>query len=273
MSRHETLTTAPADHRAHDMPRSGKVYLIGAGPGDPDLITVKGLRCLRTADVVIYDRLVDPSLLDESRLDALRIYAGKGPHCHTVAQREINDLLIAHASQGKVVARLKGGDPFVFGRGGEEAIALAEAGILFEIIPGVTSAIAVPAYAGIPVTHRGVAPLFTVVTGHEGVAGSPPIDWEALASVGGTIVILMGVAALPNITRRLIAGGLAPDVPAAVIQQGTTVSQRVVAGTLADIAVLAKDAGLSSPAITVVGTVAGLRDIIAWFDQKEGLTP
>src|SRR5579871_4104593 len=177
MPTHETLTAArrsgatPSGSAGTGTPHSGKVYLIGAGPGDLDLITVKGLRCLRAADVVIYDRLVDSSLLDESRSDALRIYAGKGPQCHTVPQGEINDLLITHARQGKIVARLKGGDPFVFGRGGEEAVALAEAGIPFEIVPGVTSAIAVPAYAGIPVTHRGVAPLFTVVTGHEGAAG------------------------------------------------------------------------------------------------------
>ena len=224
------------------------------------------------------DRLIDPSLLDEARADAKRVYVGKGPRCHTMKQDAINALLIAQARQGKIVVRLKGGDPFVFGRGGEEALALAGAGIPFEVVPGVSSAVAVPAYAGIPVTHRGYAPHVTFVTGHEaareqGVStvaeqhNADPVNWEALAALGGTLVILMGVKAMPCITRRLLEGGLDRETPAAVIQQGTTQQQRVVTGTLADIAERAADAGLESPAITVVGAVAGLRESLAWFES------
>jgi siroheme synthase len=280
------------------------------------LITVKGLRCLRMADVVVYDRLIDPALLNEARPDAECIFVGKGPGYHTRPQAQINVLLIAHARRGRVVVRLKGGDPFVFGRGGEEAAALAAAGIPFEVVPGVSSAIAVPAYAGIPVTHRGHGSLMTVVTAHEcdtphppppspsrgegapgaasplsraqgeglsaslGVRAAPPlprpgrgaggegatgVDWEALARVGGTLIIMMGVAALPRVTQRLCAGGLAPDTPAAVIERGTTAQQRVVEGTLADIAGRAAAAGIRPPATTVVGAVAALRASLAWF--------
>jgi uroporphyrin-III C-methyltransferase len=241
------------------------VYLVGAGPGDPDLITVKGLRCLRMADVVVYDRLIDPALLDEARPDAARIFVGKGAGYHTMPQEQINALLVAHARQGRVVVRLKGGDPFVFGRGGEEAAALAAAGIPFEVVPGVSAAIAVPAYAGIPVTHRGHGSLMTVVTAHE-CAPAAGVDWEALARVGGTLIIMMGVAALPRVTQRLRDGGLAPHTPAAVIEQGTTAQQRVVEGTLADIAERAAAANIHPPAITVVGAVAALRASLAWFE-------
>jgi uroporphyrin-III C-methyltransferase len=238
---------------------------VGAGPGDPDLITVKALRCLRMADVVVYDRLIDPALLDEARPDATHIFVGKGPGYHTMPQEQINALLVAHARQGRVVVRLKGGDPFVFGRGGEEAAALAAAGIPFEVVPGVSAAIAVPAYAGIPVTHRGHGSLMTVVTAHE-CAPAAGVDWEALARVGGTLIIMMGVAALPRVTQRLRAGGLAPHTPAAVIEQGTTAQQRVVEGTLADIAERAAAADIRPPAITVVGAVAALRTSLAWFE-------
>ena len=241
------------------------VYLVGAGPGDPDLITVKGLRCLRMADVVVYDRLIDPALLDEARPDATRIFVGKGAGYHTMPQEQINALLVAHARQGRVVVRLKGGDPFVFGRGGEEAAALAAAGIPFEVVPGVSAAIAVPAYAGIPVTHRGHGSLMTVVTAHE-CAPAAGVDWEALARVGGTLIIMMGVAALPRVTQRLRDGGLAPHTPAAVVEQGTTAQQRVVEGTLADIAERAAAADIRPPAITVVGAVAALRTSLAWFE-------
>lgn len=258
----------------------GRVFLVGAGPGDAELITVKGLRCLRVADVVVYDRLIDPALLDDARTDAERIYVGKGPRCHAMKQEAINALLVTQARQGKIVVRLKGGDPFVFGRGGEEALALAEANVAFEVVPGVSSAVAVPAYAGIPVTHRGYAPQVTIVTGHEAAkdqgtgAGeeqhcADPVNWEALAAVGGTLVILMGVKALPCITRRLLDGGLDRETPAAVIQQGTTRQQCVVTGTLATIAQRAADAGLESPAITVIGAVAGLRQSLAWFEVAQ----
>ena len=264
----EPPARGPKASQSAPLPR-GKVYLIGAGPGDPELITVKGLRCLRTAEVVVYDRLVDSTLLDAVRPDAERIYVGKGPRCHALPQEEINALLIAHAGVGRIVARLKGGDPFVFGRGGEEASSLVSAGIPFEVVPGVTSAIAVPAYAGIPVTHRGHASSFTVVTGREsqGTAHtSPPVNWEALAALGGTLVILMGVATLPHCTQRLLDRGMDPETPTAVIQRGTTSTQRVVAGTLADIARRTAAAGLESPAITVIGAVAALHESLAWFE-------
>jgi uroporphyrin-III C-methyltransferase len=244
----------------------GKVYLVGGGPGDPDLITVKGLRCLRVADVVLYDRLISEELLDEMRPGATRVFVGKGPAHHALEQAMINELLIAYARQGCMVVRLKGGDPFIFGRGGEEAEALANAGIPFEIVPGVSAAIAVPAYAGIPVTHRDRASAVTIVTGHEGrKQDSQRIDWEALAKLGGTLVVLMGVKALPRFTRQLMDGGLDPALPAAVIQEGTTGQQRVVTGTLADIAQRAQEAGLSSPATTVIGSVVDLHETLAWY--------
>ncbi len=247
---------------------SGIVYLIGAGPGDADLITVKGLRYLRRADVVLYDRLASPELLDELAQGTEKVFVGKGPACHTMKQEEINRLLISYAQQGRTVVRLKGGDPFVFGRGGEEALALAQAGIRFEIVPGVSSAISVPAYAGIPVTHRDYVSSVTIVTGHEGHGhDSSPINWEALAKTGGTLVILMGVKGLAQITPRLIAGGLAENIPAAVIQEGTTPRQRLVTGTLADIAQRATVAKISSPAITVIGTVVSLSNALEWYEM------
>jgi uroporphyrin-III C-methyltransferase len=265
----------------HDIPqmpnnpaaiRPGKVFLIGAGPGDPELITVKGLRRLREADVVLYDRLISPELLDESRPEAERVFVGKGPGCHAMPQHEINALLVNYACQGKTVARLKGGDPFVFGRGGEEALALIAAGISFEIIPGISSAIAVPAYAGIPVTHRQRASAFTVVTGHrEQTPGTNEVNWEALAKLGGTLVVLMSVSALPDFTQRLIAAGLAGDTPAAVIQEGTTPRQLVVSGTLATIAARAQEANLQPPATTVIGDVVALQDVLRWY-QVEKIT-
>lgn len=248
----------------------GKVFLIGAGPGDPELITVKGLRRLRAADVVLYDRLISPELLDASRPEAERVFVGKGPGCHAMPQHEINALLVNYACQGKTVARLKGGDPFVFGRGGEEALALIAAGISFEIIPGISSAIAVPAYAGIPVTHRQRASSFTVVTGHKGQAPSTnEVNWEALAKLGGTLVVLMSVSALPDFTRRLIEAGLAGETPAAVIQEGTTPCQRTVSGTLATIAARAQEANLQPPATTVIGDVVELQDVLRWYEQEK----
>ena len=245
----------------------GKVYLVGAGPGDPDLITRKGLRCLRMADVVIYDRLVSPELLDEAPLQARRIFVGKKPGCHALKQEEIQSLLIHYARLGCCIVRLKGGDPFIFGRGGEEALALSQAGIPFEVVPGVSSAVAVPAYAGIPVTQRDYAASVTIVTGHEQqTQTSPAVNWDALAKTGGTLVILMGVEALAQIAQRLLAGGLSPDTAAAVIQQGTMPQQRVVKGTLSNIAQRATSARIQSPAITVIGAVVALSDALNWFD-------
>lgn len=247
--------------------RIGKVYIVGAGPGDPELLTLKGARCLQAADVVLYDRLVSPELLKMARTDAKHVFVGKNPTCHSIPQEQINVLLLAYARQGHIVVRLKGGDPFIFGRGGEEALALSQAGIPFEIVPGVSSALAVPAYAGIPVTHREYASTVTILTGHEGYPHahtSPGINWEALAALGGTLVVLMGVKGMPHFTQRLIEGGLSPTLPAAVIQEGTTQRQRVVTGTLADIAERAAKAGLSSPAITVIGSVVELSEAVAW---------
>ncbi|GIV60734.1 MAG: hypothetical protein KatS3mg043_1823 [Rhodothermaceae bacterium] len=238
----------------------GTVYLVGAGPGDPSLITVRGLSLLRQAGVVVYDRLVHPALPAEAPAGAERIYVGKAPGRPSCPQATINALLIAQARAGKVVVRLKGGDPFVFGRGGEEALALAEAGVPFEVVPGVTSAVSVPAYAGIPVTHRGLSSAFTVVTGHTCDAAEP--DWAALARAG-TLVILMGLRRLPEIARHLQDGGLPPATPVAVIHSGTTAGQAVVTGTLADIGERTRH--LASPATIVVGEVARLHAALAWF--------
>ncbi|MFN8447456.1 MAG: uroporphyrinogen-III C-methyltransferase [Anaerolineae bacterium] len=240
---------------------TGTVYLVGAGPGDPGLITVKGLEVLRRADVVIYDRLAPPELLGEARADAELIDAGKQPHQHRMDQAEINALIVDRAQKGLTVVRLKGGDPFVFGRGGEEAIACRDAGIPFVVVPGVTSAIAVPAYAGIPVTQRQISTSFTVLTGHEATS----IDYEALVRLGGTLVLLMGVTHLPEIVARLLAAGLAPETPATSIEWGTTERQKVVAATVADIAERA--AALQPPTITVIGAVAGLG--LEWFEPQE----
>src|SRR6266702_5273392 len=191
----------------HEPSACGKVFLVGAGPGDAELITLKGLRSLRKADVVVYDRLIGPELLDEVPSQAERVFVGKASGRHTIKQEEINALLIKHARQGRVVVRLKGGDPFVFGRGGEEALALAQAGIPFEIVPGISSAIAVPAYAGIPVTHREYSSSVTIVTGHEDPTHtSSTVNWERLAKLDSTLVILMGMTALASITRQLLQG-------------------------------------------------------------------
>jgi len=262
--RYQLIDTEPP---AQGCPASGRVYLVGAGPGDPELITLKGLRYLRAADVVVYDRLINLSLLDEVPPVAERIFVGKEPGYHSMKQEEINSLLIKYAQRGCLVVRLKGGDPFIFGRGGEEALALADAGIPFEIVPGVSSAIAVPAYAGIPVTHREYSSSVTIVTGHEDPThASSTVNWEMLARLDSTLVILMGMSALPSITRQLLNGGLHPDTPAAVIQQGTVPQQCIVTDTLANIAEHAKTARIKSPAVVVIGAVAALSDSLAWFE-------
>jgi uroporphyrinogen III methyltransferase/synthase len=240
---------------------NGIVYIVGGGPGDAGLITVKGLNCLRQADVVLYDRLSSSELLNEVSAQAELIDVGKEPKRHRRSQKEINDLLIEKAKEGKVVVRLKGGDPFVFGRGGEECLALAQAGISYEVIPGVSSAIAVPAYAGIPVTHRGVTTTFAVVAGHTGGAESD-IDWAAISKIG-TIVFLMGVEHMAEIVQQLIKNGRSSDTPAAVIREGTTKNQLVISGTLADIIGKAED--ILPPAILIVGEVVRLREQTAWF--------
>ncbi len=255
----------------------GKVFLVGAGPGDSELITVKGLRALQVADVVIYDRLVNLDLLDEAPMHAIRVFVGKESGRHAVQQEEINALLVSYAQQGYTVVRLKGGDPFVFGRGGEEALALVQANIAFEIVSGVSSAFAVPAAAGIPVTHRGLASSVMVVTGHEDDASEgSTVNWEAAAmcvASGGTLVVLMGVKSLPRITRSLMQHSLAPSTPAAVIQQGTTSYQRVVVDALDKIANHAKAMKIKSPAITVIGSVVALSDSLAWFENAYANVP
>jgi len=243
---------------------NGLVYIVGGGPGDPGLITVKGLECLRQADVVLYDRLVAIQLLAEAPAHAERVDVGKEPKRHRRSQAEINSLLIEKARQGKVVVRLKGGDPFVFGRGGEECQALAEVSIRYEVIPGVSSAIAVPAYAGIPVTHRGVTTAFTVVAGHTG-GSEADIDWDSISRIG-TIIFLMGIEHLPEIVEKLITRGRLSNTPAALIREGTTQNQFVVTGTLSDI--VEKSQAVRPPAVFIVGEVVRLREQIDWFAQE-----
>jgi uroporphyrin-III C-methyltransferase len=242
----------------------GKAYLVGAGPGRADLITVRGLQLLHRADVVIYDRLIAQELLDEIRPGAECIFVGKESGRHTLSQGEINDLLVARVRLGKQVVRLKGGDPFVFGRGGEEAEALAAAGLPFEIVPGVSSAISVPAFAGIPVTHRGVSNAFAVVTGHAQLGAADSADWDALARIP-TLVILMGLERIETIVQRLLAAGRDAQTPTAVISWGTTDRQRVVGAPLVDLPLALAAAALPAPAVIVVGEVAALSDQLAWF--------
>jgi len=247
----------------------GLVYLIGAGPGDPGLVTLKGLKCIEKADVLIYDRLVSPRLLQYAPESAERIFVGKSPEQHTMSQEEINKLLVKKARQGLIVARLKGGDPFVFGRGGEEAIKLAEQGICFEVIPGITSSIAVPAYAGIPVTHRGMASGFTVITGHEDPEkNASDLDWAALAGASGTKVVLMGMGNLSLITGRLVAEGMALSTPVALIQMGTRAGQRTLTGDLSNIVSRAEAENFKAPAIIVIGEVVSLRKQLHWIERK-----
>jgi uroporphyrin-III C-methyltransferase len=243
----------------------GKVYLVGAGPGDPGLLTVRGLELLRKAQVIVYDQLVNPVLLEETTSPTvIRIFVGKQAGRHCIAQSEINQVLIRHARMGYEVIRLKGGDPFVFGRGGEEAEALAAASIPFEIFPGVSYAVAVPAYAGIPLTHRKYSSSFAVVTGHEARKLESSVQWGKLAAAVDTLVVLMGLKNLAQITTELLSDGLAAGTPVAVISRGTTQEQETVTGTLADIADRA--AHLDSPAVIVIGRVVGLQPRLNWFE-------
>ncbi len=245
------------------------MYLIGAGPGDPGLITVKGLQKLREADVVVYDYLADTSLVQEARDDAELIYVGKKGKNHSAEQPDINALLVVRAREGKTVARLKGGDPYLFGRGGEEAQELHEAGIAFEVVPGVTSAIAAPAYAGIPVTHRDHASMVTFITGHEDpTKDESAIDWEVLARSRGTLVFLMGVKNLGNIAESLISHGKSRDTPAALVRWGTTSRQESLVSTLARIPEDAQNRGFKPPSVLVVGHVVGLHRALGWFELK-----
>lgn len=243
--------------------KPGRVCLVGAGPGDPGLLTVRALERLREAEVVVYDRLVNPAILDEAPPEALRIFAGKRVGSHCLPQAAINALLVHHAEAGRFVVRLKGGDPFVFGRGGEEALALSKAGIGFEVVPGISSAIAVPAYAGIPVTHRGVAASFAVLTGHEDPSkDGGAVVWARLATAVDTLVVLMAAGTLAKIVGALLANGRPPETPAALIRWGTTDAQEVRVGTLADIVVRAS--GLEPPVVAVIGEVVRLRERLDW---------
>ena len=251
------------------MSGQGIVYLVGAGPGDPGLITVRGLDALKKAEVVGYDRLLDERLLSHAPSDARLVDAGKGPGEQAMRQEEINALLVREGKAGRRVVRLKGGDPFVFGRGGEEAEALAQAGVPFQVVPGVTSAIAAAAYAGIPVTHRSVASSVAFVTGSEDPAKpTSSVDWARLAKATDTLVVLMGLANLRSIAEALVAAGRAPETPVALVRWGTELWQQVVTGTLATIAEQADAAKLTSPVVTIVGDVVRLRDKLAWFDRR-----
>jgi uroporphyrinogen III methyltransferase/synthase len=243
------------------------VYLVGAGPGDPGLLTVRARDLIAAADVILHDRLIPPGALEKAREDAELVYVGKQGGGPQMPQEEIDRLLVQYGSGGRTVVRLKGGDPFVFGRGGEEALVLRAAGIPFEVVPGITAGIAAPAYAGIPVTHRELASGVAFVTGHEDPAKpETALDWPALAAFPGTLVFYMGVKALPRIAERLVAGGRPPDEPVAVVERGTLPGQRAVLATLADVAERA--AGIRAPAITLVGAVAGLREQIAWLEAR-----
>jgi len=249
--------------------KTGKVYLVGAGPGDPGLISRKGFACLAQADVVVYDHLLDEQLLDSAPAAAEKIYVGKTAGAHAREQDEINRLLVEKAKAGKTVVRLKGGDPFVFGRGGEEAEALADNGIPFEVVPGVSSAVAVPAYAGIPLTHRGLASSFAVITGHETPAkASSSINWEKLATGVDTLVFLMGMRNLATIATKLVKHGRPAHTPVAVIKDGAGPEQKTVVSTLEGIEAEVKKHRLSPPAVVVVGEVVRLREKLRWFDNR-----
>jgi len=249
--------------------KKGKVYLIGSGPGDPGLLTVKAQRILQECDTVVYDYLANPALLEETQPGTEAIYVGKKSSDHTLSQEGINQLLVDLAKQGKIVARLKGGDPFIFGRGGEEAQVLQENAISFEVVPGITSAIAAPAYAGIPLSHRDFTSTIGIVTGHERPGKTESaVDWKGLASAMGTLVFLMGVKNLANICKNLIKAGKNPETPAAMVRWGTTSRQRAITGTLRTIPGIAERENIQPPAILVVGQVVSLRDSLNWFEAR-----
>ncbi|WP_186580548.1 uroporphyrinogen-III C-methyltransferase [Aquibacillus kalidii] len=238
----------------------GKVYLVGGGPGDPELITVKALRCIREADVILYDRLINRELLEEAKPTADLIYCGKLPRFHTMKQETINHLLVKYAKQGKIVTRLKGGDPFVFGRGAEEVEALARQGLEYEVVPGVTAGIAAPAYADIPITHRDLGSSFAIVTGHCKKGKPTDVKWDILVKAVDTIAIYMGIGNLPYICDQLIKNGKGKKTPIAIIQQGTTSEQKTVIGTIDSICSIVEKEEISNPAMIIVGEVVRFRE-------------
>ncbi|MFD2618678.1 uroporphyrinogen-III C-methyltransferase [Terrilactibacillus laevilacticus] len=246
----------------------GKVYLVGAGPGDPTLITVKGLRLIQSADVIMYDRLVNKDLLSEAKPSAKLFFCGKFPHAHPLKQEAINQLLVTYAQKYQTVVRLKGGDPFIFGRGGEEAEHLAENAVHFEIVPGITAGIAAPAYAGIPVTHRDLASSITFITGHGKSDGKETIDWPKLATGVDTLAIYMGVSSLPHIVSNLVTYGRKPTTPVALIEWGTTERQRTMISTLKDVIYEAEKHQIVNPTMIVVGEVVRFRDKLQWFSDN-----
>jgi uroporphyrin-III C-methyltransferase/precorrin-2 dehydrogenase/sirohydrochlorin ferrochelatase len=251
-------------------PQGGRVYLVGAGPGDPELLTLRAVRLLEKADVIVYDNLVSPGVLEFVSPTAERIYAGKRRNEHTLRQEQINALLVKLAHEGKVVVRLKGGDPFIFGRGGEEMQTLAASGVAFEVVPGVTAASGVSSYAGIPLTHRDYAQSCMFVTGHL-KNGTADLDWPSLVRLNQTVVIYMGLGGLPEICREMVAHGAMPDLPIAVVQEGSMTTQRVVTGTLANMAERVNRAGLKSPCLTIIGDVVRLHEELAWFQVPQPL--
>lgn len=246
---------------------TGKVYLVGAGPGDPKLITVYGAECIKKADVIAYDRLVNKELLNYAKETVELVYCGKEPGKHGLIQDEIHELLVSEASKGKIVVRLKGGDPFIFGRGAEEAAILREANIPYEVVPGITAGIAAPAYAGIPVTHRDYATSFAIVTGHGRVEkGNDFLHWEALANGIDTLAFYMSVGNIGHISNQLMLHGRDKNTPVAVIEQGTTEKQRTITATLADITEKIQQEKIVNPALILVGEVVNVREKIAWFE-------
>jgi len=246
---------------------AGKVWLVGAGPGDASLITVKGLNCIRHADCIVYDRLVNPELLTFAHENCELINVGKNPNNHPIPQNEINQILIEHVQQGRQVVRLKSGDPYVFGRGGEEAEALVKLGLDFEVVPGISSAIGGLAYAGIPVTHRNYASSFHVITGHL-QEGKDPLNWQALAALEGTLIILMGVSQLEQICQKLIGHNKSADTPAAAVMWASRQDQKVVISTLADLAQQAKEQDIHAPALIVVGDVVNLSEYLRFVPSQ-----
>lgn len=252
---------------------AGRVYLVGAGPGDPELLTLRAVRLLQQADVIVYDHLVSSAVLDFVTPSAERIYAGKRRNEHTMRQEQINGLLVKLASEGKQVVRLKGGDPFIFGRGGEELQALAAQGVAFEVVPGVTAASGVSSYAGIPLTHRDYAQSCLFVTGHL-KDGTADLDWPSLVRLRQTVVIYMGLGGLPEICHQMMLHGASPSLPIAVVQDGSIATQKVVTGTLADMPGRVAQAGLKSPCLTLIGDVVKLHDSLAWFaPSTEAVAP